>query len=186
MADVFSVLAADHDRIFALSDKLTGPSSMPPDKPKQRKAIADELVMELSRHEVVEEMLLWPAVRERVDDGAEICQIALDQERTGKRVLNELVHVAAGNEEFDTLADTVAANLREHISYEQNIVWPKLRLRLSDAEARRLGAEIEQAKRFTPTRPHPHVPPNPGLLRKLAPAAAMLDRARNAMMRRPA
>jgi iron-sulfur cluster repair protein YtfE (RIC family) len=186
MADVFTVLAADHDRIFALSNKLTGTSAPPPDRPKERKAIAGQLVMDLSRHEVVEEMLLWPAVRERVDDGPQICEIALEQEHNGKRLLNELVHVAAGSEEFDTLANAVAASLREHISYEQNIVWPKLRLRLTGEEARRLGAEIEQAKRRAPTRPHPHVPPNPSLLKTLAPAAAVLDKARNALIRHPA
>jgi hypothetical protein len=118
---------------------------VPRDQPEERKAIADQLVMELSRHEAVEEMLLWPAVRERADHGEQMCEIALDQERVGKRVLNELVH-----------------------------------------KARRLGAEIERAKRLAPTRPHPHVPPNPKLLRRLAPAAAVLDRARNAMIRRPA
>jgi hypothetical protein len=91
------------------------------------------------------------------------------------------MHTSAGNEEFDTLCHTVAAELREHISYEQNIVWPKLRLRLSDEEAGRLGAQIEHAKRRAPTRPHPHVPPNPGLLRALAPAAAALDKTRNAV-----
>lgn len=182
---MFSVLAADHDRIFALSDRLTGGSAPPLDKPKERKAIADELVMELSQHEVAEEMLLWPAIRERVDDGAEICEIALGQEKTSKRVLNELVHTSPGNEEFDTLVNTVAAELREHISYEQNIVWPRLRLRLSDEEARQLGAEVQEGKRRAPTRPHPHVPPDPALLRRVAPAAAVLDKARNAVIRRP-
>lgn len=41
-----------------------------------------------------------------------MCDIALNQEHNSKRVLNELVHVAAGNEEFDTLAKPVAADLR--------------------------------------------------------------------------
>ena len=41
-----------------------------------------------------------------------MCDIALNQEHNSKRVLNELVHVAPGNEEFDTLAKPVAADLR--------------------------------------------------------------------------
>lgn len=183
MDDVFTVLGADHDRIFALSNRLTGGSSAPHGEPQERKAIAGDLVMELSRHEVVEEMLLWPVVRDRVDGGPELCAVALEQEGTGKRMLNALAHTSPGNEEFITLANSVAALLREHISYEQNIVWPRLRLRLSQEEARRLGAEIQQAKRLAPTRPHPHVPPQPGLLKKIAPAAAVLDRARNTLIR---
>ncbi len=54
---------------------------------------------------------------------------------------------------FDTLANTAAANLREHISYEQNIVWPKLRLRLSDEEACRLGDELDRARQTRPPGP---------------------------------
>jgi iron-sulfur cluster repair protein YtfE (RIC family) len=184
VADVFSVLAADHERILALSNQLTGGSSAPADRPKERKAMADRLVMELSRHEVIEEMLFWPAVRERADDGAQMSAMALSQERTGKRALNELIHVSPGNEEFDTLTHTIAALLREHISYEQNIVWPKLRLRLSDGEASRLGDDLERAKRTAPTRPHPHVPANPGLLKTVGPVAALLDKARNTVIRR--
>jgi len=185
VADVFTVLAADHERILALSKRLTGGSSVPDASPRQRKATADELVMELSRHEVAEEMLLWPAVKDRADDGEELCTVALEQESTGKRLLNELAKTSPGNEEFDTLTHSVAAMLREHISYEQNIVWPRLRLRLSAEEASELGAQVERAKRRAPTRPHPNVPPRPDLLKRIAPAAAVLDKARDAVLRRP-
>ena len=185
MDDVFTVLAADHERILALSGRLTDGAAPTPPEPKQRKAIADELVMELSQHEVAEEMLLWPAVRDRADDGEELCATALEQEATGKRLLNELVKTSPDNEEFDTLTHSVAAMLRGHISYEQNIVWPRLRLKLSQEEASRLGVQIADAKRRAPTRPHPHVPAQPELLKKIAPAAAVLDKARNAMVRRP-
>jgi hypothetical protein len=130
-------------------------------------------------------MLLWPVVRDRADDGAALRAAALEQEATGKRLLNELVKTSPGNEEFDTLTHSVAAMLREHVSYEQNIVWPRLRLRLSAEEASRLGAEAERAKRQAPTRPHPHVPAHPNLLKRIGPAAAVLDRARNAPVRRP-
>ncbi len=185
MGDVFTVLAADHDRIFAMSNRLTGGAAVPQAGPKERKAVAGELVMELSRHEAVEEMVFWPVVRDRADDGQELCAVALEQETTGKRMLSELALTSPGNEEFDTLTHSVAALLREHISYEQNIVWPQLRLRLSKEEASRLGAEIQRARRHAPTRPHPHVPPRPGLLKVVAPAAAVLDRARNAVLRHP-
>jgi iron-sulfur cluster repair protein YtfE (RIC family) len=181
--DVFTVLAADHERILALSGRLTGGAALAPTVPRERKAIADELVAELSRHEVAEEMLLWPAVRDRADDGRELCATALEQEARGKRLLNELVKTSPGNAEFATLTHSVAAMLREHISYEQNIVWPRLRLKLSQEEARQLGSQIAQARRRAPARPHPHVPARPGLLKKVSPAAAVLDRARNALVR---
>lgn len=186
MADLFAVLSADHERILGMMRQLTGGSADPPVTPRERKAIANRLVAELSRHEAGEEIVFWPLVAERLDDGESMRDVALDQETVGKRVLNELVHVnpgKRGNEEFDSLVHTVAAHLREHITYEQNVVWPKLRLRLDGAERRALGEKLEQLERRSPTRPHPHVPADPSLLKTVGPAAALLDRARNVFYR---
>jgi hemerythrin superfamily protein len=183
MPDLFDVLTAAHDRIFTLVTELTGGSADPIAGPKGRKAIADRLVRELSRHEVAEEIVFWPLVRGRVDDGESMALVALDQEKTGKRMLNELVHTSPGNDEFSMLTHSVAAHLREHITYEQNVVWPKLRLRLDGAERRALGEKLEQLERRSPTRPHPHVPADPSLLKTVGPAAALLDRARNVFYR---
>jgi Hemerythrin HHE cation binding domain len=183
MADLFEVLAEAHDRIFGLANELTGGASDPLATPKERKAIADRLVAELSRHEAAEEMIFWPLVRERVADGESMTGVALDQEKVGKRVLNELVHVSPGDEEFGSLTHTVAARLREHITYEQNVVWPKLQLCLSKAERAELGQRFARTQRWAPVRPHPHVPPKPALLKAVAPAAAILDRARNLFYR---
>lgn len=183
MADLFSALSADHDRILALVAELTGGSAEPAAGPKQRKRIAGHLVEELSRHEVAEEIVFWPLVRERLEDGEPMIEVALDQESAGKRTLNELVHVSPGNEEFDTLAHTVAAHLREHITYEQNVVWPKLELKLTRQEREELGGKFERAERLAPVRPHPHMPADPRLLKTVGPAAAVLDRARNVLRR---
>jgi len=183
MADVFEVLAQNHDRIFWLAHELAGSAPGPPATPKERKAIAGELVAELSRHEAAEEMIFWPMVRERVADGESMIKVALDQEQTGKRVLNELIHVSPGTEEFSSLTHTVAAHLREHITYEQNVVWPKLQFCLSETECAELGEKFARAQRLAPARPHPHVPPGPSLLKAVGPAAALLDRARNVFYR---
>lgn len=183
MADLFTALSADHDRILGLVRELTGGSAEPAAGPKQRKRIADRLVQELSRHEVAEEIVFWPVVRARLEDGESMIEAALGQESTGKRMLNELVHVSPGNEEFDTLAHTVAAHLREHITYEQNVVWPKLQLKLTQQEREDLGGKFERAERLAPVRPHPHVPADPRLLKTVGPAAAVLDRARNVFYR---
>jgi hemerythrin superfamily protein len=183
MTDLFGALAADHDRIFSLVNELTGGATDPAATAKGRKAIADRLVRELSRHEVAEEIVFWPLVRERADDGESMIEVALDQEKTGKRLLHELVHTRPGNEEFETLTHSVAAHLREHITYEQNVVWPKLRLRLGQEECGQLGERLEQVERRAPSRPHPYVPAGPGLLKTVGPAAALLDRARNVLDR---
>jgi hypothetical protein len=67
-----------------------------------------------------------------------------------------------------TLADCPAG--REHIAYEETSVWPELRKALSAEEADDLG-----------TRPHPHTPPKPGLLKTAGRAIAAADRVRDAV-----
>jgi hypothetical protein len=69
---------------------------------------------------------------------------------------------------------------REHIGYEESQVWPQLRTALNAEEAGELGDKIEQGKKTAPTRPHPHTPPSPGVLKGAGPAVAAADRARDA------
>ena len=44
-----------------------------------------------------------------------------------------------------------------------------------------LGSKIAEGKKTAPTRPHPHTPPSPGVLKTAGPAAAAADKARDAM-----
>ena len=55
-----------------------------------------------------------------------------------------------------------------------------LRSAMSESEAADLGDSLERAKKTAPTRPHPHTPASPGVLKTAGPAAAAADRARDA------
>ena len=50
--------------------------------------MVEELVIEESRHEAVEEMYFWSAVRDRVPNGDELADTATGQEQKGKEILN--------------------------------------------------------------------------------------------------
>jgi hypothetical protein len=55
-----------------------------------------------------------------------------------------------------------------------------LRAALTAAEMDSLGRELEEGKKTAPTRPHPHTPASPGLLKTAGPAVAAADRLRDA------
>jgi hemerythrin superfamily protein len=145
-----------------------------------RKKMAEQLVIEESRHEAVEEMYFWPAVREKLPKGEELAGHAARQEQEGKRILDKLDKHQAGDPEFEQLLGQFIKDGREHIGYEEDEVWPSLRSVLSRDEAQQLGEKLEQAKKTAPTRPHPHTPPSPGALKGAGPAAAAADRLRDA------
>jgi hypothetical protein len=150
----------------------------------ERKKLAEQLVIEESKHEAVEEMYFWPAVREYLPNGDELADTAIGQEQEGKEVLTKLDKLDAGSAEFEKLlADFIRAG-REHIAYEEKHVWPGLRNALSAEQAEELGGKLEAGKKTAPTRPHPHTPPSPGALKGAGPLAAAADKARDAMTNR--
>ena len=145
-----------------------------------RKRMVEELIIEESKHEAVEEMYLWPAVREHVPDGDKLADKAMGQEQEGKEVLAKLDKLDADDPEFERLIAEFIKAGREHIAFEETQVWPALRAALSEEQSFELGDKLEQAKKTAPTRPHPRTPASPGVLKTAGPAAAAADRARDA------
>jgi hemerythrin superfamily protein len=184
MPSAFDVLASDHEQVKRLLAQFeAGPATTTGANELQltaRKKMAEILVIEESKHEAVEEMYFWPAVRKLLPDGDRLADRAIGQEQEGKEVLARLDKLGADDPEFEALLSQFIKAGREHIEFEETQVWPALRAVMTEAESAELGESLEQAKRTAPTRPHPHAPPSPGVLKTAGPAAAAADRARDA------
>lgn len=182
MTSVFDVLTRDHQQVKAMLAELeagrptVGVSS---DQLAQRKREVQRLVIEESRHEAAEQLHFWPAVRERLPDGDVLAETALRQEQAGEAVLDQLERLDATDPEFEMMLASFTQDAREHISYEEDRVWPRLAAVLTAEQAAELGAKVEKAKKSAPTRPHPGVPPQPGPLKATGPLAAAADKLRD-------
>ena len=75
---------------------------------------------------------------------------------------------------------------REHIAYEQEVVWPQVEVAISRADLEKIGEKLEKAKKPAPTRPHPDTPPNPAVLKTVGMGAAVMDHVRDAVTGRSA
>lgn len=174
MPDVFTLLSEDHQKVLQTLDALTATTTLSSSKDE----LVTQLVIDESKHEAVEEMYFWPTVKERVDGGDVLAERAIQQEQSAKEMLEDLEK--AKGVERDRLIDAFAAAGREHIAFEQDQVWTRLRSLLSAKEAEELGSRLEEAKRTAPTRPHSHTPPSPSVLKSAGPAAAAMDKVRDA------
>jgi hemerythrin-like domain-containing protein len=185
MADVFDVLAHDHIEVKRMLAELEkGPTALSgadQDALLLRKRMAEQLIIEESKHEAVEEMYFWPAVREYAPEGDKLADEAIGQEQEAKEVLDKLDKLDASDAEFERLLSTFIAAAREHIEFEETRVWPGFRAALNADQAGELGTKLTEAKKTAPTRPHPHTPASPGVLKTAGPAAAMADKARDTM-----
>ena len=157
----------------------TAATGADPDQLALRKKMVQQLVIEESKHEAVEEMYFWPAVRDNIQSGSTLADEAIGQEQAAKQVLANLDKVGSGDAEFERLLGKFVTDAREHIEFEETQVWPLLRTALPAETSAELGKKIAEGKKTAPTRPHPHTPPSPGALKAAGPVAAAADKARD-------
>jgi Hemerythrin HHE cation binding domain len=177
MSDVFEVLKADHEDVKAMLTRL---ESWPAGSLEERRRLAEQVIIEESKHEALEEQYFWPAVRALGDEGAQVADEAIHQEQEAKQVLAELDKLNPPDADFERLLTSFTAAAREHIAFEEDRAWPILRRGISPAQAAELGEKIAKGKAMAPTRPHPHTPPREGVLKAAGPVAAATDKLRDA------
>ena len=141
--------------------------------------MTEELIIEESKHEALEEMFFWPAVREYIQSGYTLADEATGQEQAAKQVLANLDKLGSGDAEFERLLGKFVMDAREHIEFEETQVWPLLRTALPAETSAELGEKIAEGKKTAPTRPHPHTPPSPSALKAAGPVAAAADKVRD-------
>src|SRR5215472_7884736 len=105
MPSVFDVLSKDHVEVKRMLAELeVGPTGVTGADQTQltlRKRMVEELIIEESKHEAVEEMYFWPAVREHLANGDELADTGLQQEQEGKAVLDLVGKLDASQFEFE-------------------------------------------------------------------------------------
>ena len=175
MTDAIELLRSDHDELRRLLSALeTGPVRA--NRGPADGGLAAQLVIAASGHEAIEEQYFWPLVRRRVQNGPRLADEAVSQEQEVKCLLDLLEKHGS-----DAPLRQVIAVTRAHIDFEETQVWPGVQLALSEQELGDLGAQLEQAKRLAPTRPHPHMPCTPEVLKVAAPIAGAADRIRDVL-----
>ena len=182
MTDAIELLRRDHDEVRALLSELE--ASVEPgqaDPCERRRAAVVQVIVRESAHEAIEEQYFWPVVRRRVHDGVRLADQGVSQELELKRVLDLLDGLDPEAPQFEPLLCQLTGIGRAHHEFEERRVWPGVRLALSEQELADLGAQLEQGRRLAPTRLHPHLSPDPEVLRLAGRIAGATDRIRDAL-----
>jgi hemerythrin-like domain-containing protein len=184
--DGLTFLRQDHKSVLGMLEVLDGAPSGNGSQLSGLHTTVTNLVIAESQHEAIEEQFLWPAVREALEDGDALADKAVEQEQEGKKLLQQLEDAEPGQPEYQEALQAFVKAGREHIAYEEKVVWPKLEVALSREQLERLGGQLEQAKKIAPTRPHPDTPPRPLVLKTLGMVTATIDHVRDALTGRAA
>ncbi|SHH51943.1 hemerythrin domain-containing protein [Streptomyces sp. 3214.6] len=173
--NVIQELMADHREVEALFEQI-GSQTADADA---RRALADQLTMELVRHSVAEEQHLYPVVRRYVDDGDDLADKEIADHSEVERMLKELEDCQPADARFDLLINQLKSSVTAHVRDEENRLFPLLAEACPAESLNELGDKVRAAKKTAPTRPHPAAPDTPPLNKLLAPGAGMVDRVRD-------
>lgn len=177
MVNALTFLRAEHESVLGMLEVLEGAG---PGAPGRDDMVANLVIAE-SRHETIEQEIFWPIVRDVVPGGDELADTAIGQEVEGEKLLDTIEHGKAGEEEYESALRQFLSAAREHIEYEQNEVWPRVREAVPESDLEDAGNRLEVARKRAPTRPHPKTPPNPAVLKTTGAMAAAVDKVRDAL-----
>ena len=178
--DGIAVIKADHQAVSAAMREY---ETFSPTALKRKRAIAERIIRDLSIHAAIEEELLYPAARKRLPNGADLVNEAKTEHRQLKRLLDRLDKADADDPRADGLMASVKQAVQQHVKEEEGPggILQGLRKAMSRDELADLGKQLRAAKKMAPTRPHPNAPDSPPANVLVGGAAAVVDRARDAV-----
>lgn len=175
--DAIQLLTTDHAEVEQM---FTQVESLPEGEGRDR--LVEGIVRELSMHAAIEEQVLYPVMRTAVPDGETLVQEAVDEHQQVKETL-AAIERAGSSVERDPLLVQLVGNVRHHVEEEESELFPKLRASVGREELREMGGKLAAAKKMAPTHPHPNAPNTPPGNIVGGAAAAVMDKARDALRR---
>jgi hemerythrin superfamily protein len=178
--DVVDVLTTDHREAEELIGRILTQTGA-----EERREAADQLIAELVRHAVAEEMFVYPVMRKQLPQGDEAVEHDIEEHQELEQLMKQLESVEATDPRFTELVRELQQVLADHVNDEETVQFPQLRAHLSPADLVGLAEKVEAAKKVAPTRPHPAAP-NSALFHTLVgPGVGFIDRLRDRLTGRP-
>jgi iron-sulfur cluster repair protein YtfE (RIC family) len=171
--DVVRLLEEDHRAVEQRFSELSGAGAA------TRAELFWKLTNDLVRHEVAEEVVVYPAIRE-LQGGDRIADARIAEQSEAEEQLAKMEKMDAESPEFVRELATLKAAVLEHAKAEEQTAFSMLLGAVSPERRVELGQRYMKAKDAAPTHPHPHAPDTPPGNVVLGPVAALVDRIRDA------
>ena len=176
-ASIVDLIRSDHEQMRELLARF---EATPADR---RAEYLCEVTHTLVRHEVAEEMVVYPAIRSDARQGGAEADRRIEEQSKAEQLLADLAGIDSDSQEFSARFIQLREAVLEHAAAEERSALPLLESAEADPDLKGLGRRYEQAREKAPTHPHPHAKDTPPLNRMVGPVAALFDRARDAMKR---
>jgi hemerythrin superfamily protein len=176
-ADAIELLTAEHreqEQLFTVYEASTGDAGV-------AKETADRIIREMSIHAVIEEMVLYPALRKWVEGGEEMAQHGLEEHDQLKELLASVDGKPGDDPQVRETLRKVKEINDDHIHDEEDEIFPALKRSAKEDTLMLMGEAMAKAKKLAPTHPHPKLPNEPPGNLIVGVPVAILDRIRDAL-----
>ncbi|KAG0295297.1 hypothetical protein BGZ96_012070 [Linnemannia gamsii] len=146
---------------------------------------ANQFTWELARHSVGEELVVYPRMREILEDGDALVEKDLHEHQETKEQLFKFQSMKSTDPSFEPLLRTMWAGLAQHIKEEEETDLVQLEKALTAEESVDLAKQFQLTKNFVPTRSHPSAPNQPPFETVVGLLAAPIDKLRDLFARFP-
>jgi len=177
--DLISLLAQDHEAIKERFSELAHAD------PEVRGQLFWELTDQLARHEVAEEVVVYPALRQEPGGGV-VAEARVREDSEAEQLLTHLAKLNPTTEEFRAAIRDLEAAVLDHAQKEEAEVFPLLAANEESGYLALLGQKFKGEKLSASTHPHSPTPDAPVAQRLAGPVAALIDRIRDGSRRRGA
>ncbi len=179
--DAIELLMGDHrevEQLFEMMNKARQSGDV-----DQQRYVAEHVVEDLSVHAVIEEGILYPAMRDALPDGDQLVEEALQEHQEAKELLTRIDGKDPQSDDARNAFDELVAAIRHHVEEEENELLPRLREALGQERLQQMGEQLEVARKAAPTHPHPHAPNTPPGNMAAGAFATVVDKIRDALQR---
>ena len=136
--NAITMLEADHKKVKALLADLEKTTER---GVRTRQELFERIRDELTVHEVIEEEIFYPALKEH-PRAKDMVLEAFEEHHVVDRLLGELAALAPDDETWGAKAKVMQENLEHHIEEEEGEMFPKARRVFDAAELEELGARM--------------------------------------------
>ncbi|MEP6934327.1 MAG: hemerythrin domain-containing protein [Nitrospirota bacterium] len=134
---VLAMLKDDHKKVKGLFEEYKDANS------RKQQEIADTVIHELEVHAALEEELIYPAIREQIDED-NLMNEAIEEHHLVHVLIGELKKLDASDEIFTAKFTVLGELIKHHVKEEEGEMFPKAQKADIDWEA--LKAEVRERK----------------------------------------
>lgn len=154
--NIIDLIKKDHNEAKELYEKYKKTENK-----DDKKNICNKLIKKLVQHDEVEQLLVYPLLREKIGGkiGEEHYERSLSEHQDHRNLLYDVKKSNISNDiDFDKKLEIAMISVFDHVKKEESEVLPLLNENLSEDDLKRVGSSFKAHKLTAVTRPHPNAP----------------------------